>query len=282
MIEEILTMISEGESETVEFKKSTGLLREIIETVCAFANRRGGYLFIGVEDEGKIVGQQVTDDTLKNIANAVKLNTDSKLYPNIEKIEIQGKTCILVTVEESPLKPHSAYGKPFLRVGPSNQQIDRQQYEYMLQQRINGYGFDNQIQADSGLSDIDTESLYEFVELANSVRNMNENIFLPPDIILEKLELSKNHSVTKAGMLLFGKKPDFFFQIIMKSDADIFQKMRDMSISSMIKNSAAILSPTFIRRSVLFRTVSEKQLKKPEFTEQNHGNFRCRLSERRW
>ncbi len=211
MIGDLLKIISEGESETVEFKKSTGLMREIIETVCAFANHRGGYVFIGIEDKGKIVGQQVTDDTLKNISNAVKLNTDSKLYPNIEKIEIQGKTCILITVEESPLKPHLAYGKPFLRVGPSNQQIDRQRYEYMLQQRMNGYGFDNQIQADSALSDIDTESLYEFLELANSVRNINENTFLPPDIILEKLELSKNHSLTKAGMLLFGKNPERFF-----------------------------------------------------------------------
>lgn len=34
-------MISNGESEMVEFKKSTASLRDDIETICAFANQRG-------------------------------------------------------------------------------------------------------------------------------------------------------------------------------------------------------------------------------------------------
>ena len=88
MADEMLDLISKGESETLEFKRSTGLMREGIETVCAFANHRGGYLVFGVDDDGAILGQQVTDDTIKNIANAVKLNTDPKLYPSIEKVAL--------------------------------------------------------------------------------------------------------------------------------------------------------------------------------------------------
>jgi ATP-dependent DNA helicase RecG len=60
---------------------------------------------------------------LKNIANAVKLNTDPKLYPTLEQVDIDGKSCILVTIEESPLKPHLAYGRAYIRVGPTNQQL---------------------------------------------------------------------------------------------------------------------------------------------------------------
>ena len=85
---DILNLILKGESETVEFKKSTASLREGIETLCAFANHKGGYLIFGVDDNGKIIGQQVSDDTVKNISNAVKLNTEPKLYPQIEKIEL--------------------------------------------------------------------------------------------------------------------------------------------------------------------------------------------------
>ena len=107
-MEPITELISDGESETVEFKKSTSSVREGIETICAFANHRGGYLIFGVEDEGGVLGQSVTDDTLKNLANAIKLNTDPKLYPTVEKVEIQEKACIVVTVEESPLKPYQA------------------------------------------------------------------------------------------------------------------------------------------------------------------------------
>jgi ATP-dependent DNA helicase RecG len=207
----IIELIRKGESEIVEFKKTSGTLREAIETVCAFANHRGGYLFMGVDDSGKVPGLQATDDTLKNIANAIKLNTDHRLYPSIETIEIEGKTCILVSVEESPLKPHLAYGRAFLRVGTTNQKIDREKYEYLLSQRFNGYGFDYRVEQRAGLDDIDTDVLYEFLETANSVRNLNENLMLPAEMILRKLDLMTEEGITKAAVLLFGKTPQKFF-----------------------------------------------------------------------
>ncbi len=171
----------------------------------------GGYLLFGIDDNGAILGQQVTDDTIKNIANAVKLNTDPKLYPGIERIDLKGKTCILVTVEESPLKPHLAYGRAYLRVGTTNQKLDRERYEYLLQQRFNGYGFDYQVQPGATLDDINTDSLYGFLETANSIRNINENLLLPPDIVLQKLDLMAESKITKAAVLLFGKQPEKFF-----------------------------------------------------------------------
>jgi ATP-dependent DNA helicase RecG len=209
--EKIMDLIRKGGSDIVEFKKTTGSLREAIETICAFANHRGGYLVFGVDDSGKVLGLQATDDTLKNIANAVKLNTDPGLYPSVEAIELEGKTCILVTVEESPLKPHLAYGRALLRVGTSNQKIDREKYEYLLRQRFNGYGFDYRPEQRARMDDIDTDVLYEFLETANSVRNLNENLMLPAEMILQKLDLITNEGITRAAVLLFGKNPQKFF-----------------------------------------------------------------------
>ena len=80
----------------------------------------------------------------------------------------------------------------------------------MLQQRFNGYGFDYQVQAGATLDDIDTESLYEFLETANSIRNLNENLLLPPDVILQKLDLISEKGITRAAILLFGKRPAKF------------------------------------------------------------------------
>lgn len=208
---EISDLIAGGESQKVEFKKSTGLLREAVETLCAFANQEGGYLFFGIEDNGRVVGQQVADDTLKNIANTVKLNTDPKLYPTIEQVEIEGKSCILVTVEESPLKPHLAYGRPYLRVGPTSQVLDREQYEHLLQQRFNGYGFDYRLQRAATLHEVDEQAVYQFLETANAVRNLNENLYLPIDLILQKLDLMTTQGITNAALLLFGKHPQHFF-----------------------------------------------------------------------
>ena len=133
-----------GESETVEFKKSTGLMKEIIETICAFANTHGGDVLIGVQDDDAVVGQQISDDTLKQVANDIKLNTEPKLYPTVQKAMLDNRAALLVSIEESPLKPHLAYGRPFVRVGATNQRVDREMYAYMLEQRHNGYGFDYQ------------------------------------------------------------------------------------------------------------------------------------------
>ena len=207
----VAELVAKGESETVEFKKSTSSLREAIEAICAFANRRGGYLLFGIDDDGTVVGQQVTDDSLKNIANAVKLNTDPKLYPGVEKVEIEGKACILVMIEESPLKPHLAYGRAFLRVGSTNQRLDRERYEQMLQQRLNGYGFDYQVQPEADLSHINTDAVREFLETANSVRDLNESLLLPIDVVLQKLDLMKADGITRAALLLFGTNPGQFF-----------------------------------------------------------------------
>lgn len=83
----------------------------------------------------------------------------------------------------------------------------REHYEYLLHQRYNGYGFDYQIQSDATLEDIDTDSLYEFLDTANSIRNLNENMLLPPDVILRKLDLMNENGITRAAILLFGKDP---------------------------------------------------------------------------
>lgn len=202
-----LPLINQGESETVEFKKSTASLREGIEAICAFANHLGGYLFFGIEDDGSIIGHRINDDTLKNIANSVKLNTNPKLYPLVERVVLEGKECVAVTVEESPLKPHLAYGRAFLRVGTTNQKLDRERYEHLLQQRFNGYGFDYRIQPEATLDDIDMELIYEFLEISNSIRNLNESLLLPPDVILKKLDLMKGDGLTNGAILLFGKNP---------------------------------------------------------------------------
>jgi len=209
--DELMQLIVDGGSEAVEFKKSAGMMREAVETICAFANHHGGYLIVGIDDDGSVTGQHVSDDTLKNVANEIKLNTEPRLYPSIEKVKLSGKDCILVTIEESPLKPHLAYGRPFLRVGPTNQRMDREQYQYLLQQRYNGYGFDTQILPQAGIQDIDLESLFKFVETANSVRDLNENTMLPPEIILEKLDLIRDGHLTKAALLLFGHQPEKYF-----------------------------------------------------------------------
>lgn len=64
----IQSLIAQGESETLELKRSTAELKRAGETLCAFLNGEGGKVLIGVAPDGKLVGQDVADITLRDIA----------------------------------------------------------------------------------------------------------------------------------------------------------------------------------------------------------------------
>lgn len=57
-----------GESEVLEFKKSTAEKERACRTLCAFANRQGGVLLFGVTPAGRAQGQTVSDRTLEELA----------------------------------------------------------------------------------------------------------------------------------------------------------------------------------------------------------------------
>ena len=54
------------ETEKVEFKKSTGELKEGIISLSSMLNKNGyGTLYFGVKNNGDIVGQSIGDSTLR-------------------------------------------------------------------------------------------------------------------------------------------------------------------------------------------------------------------------
>ena len=59
----IRKQIRKGEGIETEFKSSTGNMDAIARTVCSFLNTKGGTVFCGVDDKGKIVG---VDDAQAN------------------------------------------------------------------------------------------------------------------------------------------------------------------------------------------------------------------------
>ena len=71
-IDDIKSIIKSDETRTLELKKTTGELKDGMHSACAFLNTNGGWLIIGVAPTSlKIVGQQVTDNTRREIAGAL-------------------------------------------------------------------------------------------------------------------------------------------------------------------------------------------------------------------
>jgi len=51
--EQLRALVGRGEGLTLEFKTCRNAInRDVYETVCAFLNRHGGIILLGVEDDG--------------------------------------------------------------------------------------------------------------------------------------------------------------------------------------------------------------------------------------
>ena len=71
-IEDIKKLIAGDETRTLELKKTTGELKDAMHSACAFLNSEGGWLIFGIAPKSlKIIGQQVSDATRQEIANAL-------------------------------------------------------------------------------------------------------------------------------------------------------------------------------------------------------------------
>ncbi|MDA8350797.1 MAG: ATP-binding protein [Pseudomonadota bacterium] len=110
----LLELVRGGESETCEFKPHIDLgnpkAAELEKTVCAFSNQRGGTLFIGVDDEGSILGiaNEVTkrpdhlEKALADYGKAVRKRLRDRLKDNqcfnIRAAILSGMRVIVVEV----------------------------------------------------------------------------------------------------------------------------------------------------------------------------------------
>lgn len=105
-LEQLRQLLSEGEGLTVEYKKcADGLSNSVFETVCSFSNRYGGYILLGVDDDGSVLGvnRNLIIAMKKNFVNM--LNNPQKISPtlflSLDEIEIDGKPVLYTYVPVS-------------------------------------------------------------------------------------------------------------------------------------------------------------------------------------
>ena len=116
--ENILDLIGKGESQTVEFKSS--FEKEVIESVVAFANAKGGFIFVGISDSIEILGLEINSETIQSYINQIKQNTQPSIIVDIDEYQIENKTILIIDVKEYPLKPISYKNRYYKRVKNSN------------------------------------------------------------------------------------------------------------------------------------------------------------------
>ena len=196
MDNEIIEKIKAGESDVVEFKKSTSELKNAIEDICAFANHKDGMLIFGVDPEGNVIGQDISNSTIEKVTTQILNLISPKIYPLITKVEIEGKQCLVVELESNFEKPYFYKGKAYKRVGTSNSFLSPYEIKKYIYERDNEkYRWERgKLEKDWNL--ISEEKIRKFLHRVNINRNLNfdENETIP--VIFEKLDLLNNGEIT--------------------------------------------------------------------------------------
>ena len=132
-------LIERGETQSLEFKESLRLKDEIGETVSAFSNSDGGAVIVGVSNSGAVPGVGIGKNTLEELANYIKRNTDPQVFPSVKILEIGGNNIVMVEVEESQEKPAFFKNHAYKNLSFKKKALAKKQYSLYKRRRIKGF-----------------------------------------------------------------------------------------------------------------------------------------------
>ena len=159
------------ETETLEFKKTTGELKEGVVSIAAILNKhQKGELYFGIKPDGMPIGQQISEKTLRH-------NT-----------------------------PYFAYNVARIRVADEDKVMSQQEMTNYIMERQSSEGVWERKVSECLTSSVDENSLKEYIHCGQEFGRISFD-YSDRDTVLGKLSLTAGSYLLNAGMVLFGETP---------------------------------------------------------------------------
>lgn len=189
------------ESQNVEWKRQWE--DKFLKQICGFANRNGGVMKIGIDDDGSVVGVKDPKSDMKitdSIANKLSI------YPVVEIDE--STNVITIKVEKSSV-PIDYDGKFYIRTGNTTHVASGREFDLLMSKRINISWSDMPFEG-MDISCLDKGAIDYFRKKAlNKGSISSESLNISDGDLLSKLKLITKEGVpTRAAVLLFHSNPD--------------------------------------------------------------------------
>lgn len=206
--DDIQSIIKKGESEVLELKKSTGQLTRAAESLCAFLNGSGGMVIIGVAPEGKIVGQQITDKTLQDIANTLR-SIEPTTHIAMTQVALPESDREILVLEAIPVpeaRPYVFAGRPYYRTGTTTAAMPQDMYQQLLLNRAHSKNrWETAAAVGVDIAELDLEEILRTIRTGIAVGRLPESTGSDPADVLDRLGLRSNGTILNAAVVLFGK-----------------------------------------------------------------------------
>ena len=121
-----------SETEGIEFKKSTGELKEGMISLASMLNKHGrAVVYFGVRNDGEVIGQQIGDRTLREVSQAAASAIRPQIIPSISMELVDDMNVIRVTAKGNE-RPYSAYGRYYMRSADEDREIAPAQLKMLM------------------------------------------------------------------------------------------------------------------------------------------------------
>ncbi|MBI2761113.1 MAG: putative DNA binding domain-containing protein [Chloroflexi bacterium] len=221
--EELRALVRQGEGQRVEFKAAEADAADIARAIVAMANSGGGFILLGVSDDGDLLGLWYAQPpdiarhirTMPDLAawrqwvvNVSRHNCDPAVPLAVEHVEAEGRDVLVVQVPDGQDKPYRANGRAYVRIDREVHEATREEIGRLMfaSGRVQ---YERLPVPDAALANFDDGLLRDYFA---DVRHLSY-----PDVTEERARLLVNlgfatHHAgrlvpTVAGLLLFGAPP---------------------------------------------------------------------------
>ncbi len=190
------------ESETLEFKKTTGELKAAMISISSILNKHGvGTLYFGVKPNGDVVGQNVSESSLRDVSRLIYESIKPQIYPMIQE-EILDEHHVIKVEFNGEDYPYSAMGRYYLRTADEDREVTPAELKQFF--IANEYKDKWEKTKSKCLSkQVDKRTVREFCEKAISVGRMIDGKYTT-SMVLKRFGLVDGEYLTNAGNVLFG------------------------------------------------------------------------------
>jgi ATP-dependent DNA helicase RecG len=204
----IRELLQLGESARVEFKSGLQNAEAIGRVVCAFLNTSGGYIIIGVDDEGRVVGVKTTDQELHRLEQRLHEGLSPKALVSVEAMELGEKRIVLIEVAQGRDVPYSFRNMIHVRVGeqirPADPAVIR---DMVLRSQIEPERWERRFSMADIEQDLDHAQIASTVKDADRVKRAFFKDHDDPVKVLESMSVARYGRLTNGGDVLFTSNP---------------------------------------------------------------------------
>ena len=255
------------ESQNIEWKVEWK--DEYLKWICGFANANGGKMFIGVDDNGEVIGLADAQKLLELIPNKILDILGILVQVNLLSSGIHDYLEICIEPYSFPVNYKGQY---FYRTGSTKQELKGNNLNKFLLEKI-GKRWDSVEIPNVTPTDLKAEAIDRFRQKAIKSKRVDDEILNDSlKILLDDLQLIENGFLKRAALLLFHSKPEKFAQGayikigFFRTDDDLaFQDEVHGSLMEQIDKTEDLLKTKYSVYSIGYEGMS--RVEKPPFPE---------------